>query len=43
MYERYLKIFNNYVSNYNEQDKNIDYKIEHSYRVANLCVEIAKL
>lgn len=42
MYERYLKIFNNYVSNYNEQDKNIDYKIEHSYRVANLCVEIAK-
>lgn len=41
MYKKYLKIFDKYVSNYNENDENIDYKIKHSYRVANLCREIA--
>ena len=42
MYEEYRKIFNNYVLNYKGKDTNIEYKITHSYRVANLCVDIAK-
>ena len=41
MYEKYQKIFNDYVLNYKGKDPNIEYKINHSYRVANLCVDIA--
>lgn len=42
MYENYKTIFKNFVSDFNDKDRDIDYKIKHSYRVADLCVEIAK-
>ena len=42
MYENYKTIFENFVSDFNDKDRDIDYKIKHSYRVADLCVEIAK-
>ena len=42
MYEKYKKIFKDFVLNFNNNDEDIEYKINHSYRVADLCVKIAK-
>lgn len=41
-FQKYLDIFNNYVSKFDNNDELINYKINHSYRVADLCFEIAK-
>lgn len=40
--EKVIRVFNNYVKNYNKEDPRIMLKIEHTYRVADLCEIIAK-
>ena len=37
-----IRIFNEYVKNYNSRDEKIRLKIEHTYRVAELCAQIAE-
>lgn len=41
--EKYYKAFDNYVSNYNLEDKDIKIKYEHSYRVMELSKKYSKL
>ena len=38
---RALKAFNDYVENYNAKDEKVRLKIEHTYRVSELCQCIA--
>lgn len=40
--ERVINVFASYVKNYNDQDEKVKLKIEHTYRVSELCEEIAK-
>lgn len=36
------KVFNDYVENYDSNDEKIKLKIDHTYRVSELCERIAK-
>lgn len=40
--EKAKKVFQEYVDNYNSNDGKIKLKIDHTYRVSNICDEIAK-
>lgn len=40
--EKAKKVFKEYVDNYNSNDGKIKLKIDHTYRVSNICEEIAK-
>lgn len=40
--ENIIQEFNNYVSNYNAEQKKIKMKIDHTYRVAANCQQIAE-
>ncbi|MDE7206224.1 MAG: HD domain-containing protein [Lachnospiraceae bacterium] len=40
--QRALSAFSNYVKNYNTSDEKVRLKIEHTYRVCDLCEQIAK-
>ncbi|MDE7332432.1 MAG: HD domain-containing protein [Lachnospiraceae bacterium] len=39
--QKIVRVFNEYVENYNRQDEKVRLKIEHTYRVSRLCEEIA--
>ena len=41
--QKVVRVFNEYVENYNRQDEKVRLKIEHTYRVSRLCEEIGEI